>query len=153
MFVTTSAMRMQLASALFTDVDVWGMVELELQIPLLLIGIADARDGSTPKITRTFFAQPTHLERFIAAGTQVGSVDLLSPARMNGNGRWTLEPLQKLWKCAEPTGNRCEWLYQVRDGREYCQSALGTAPDALHKRDCVFSAPASYSQTTRTGTD
>lgn len=146
MFVTNPAMRMQLASALFPDVDVWDSVELELQIPMLLIGVEAEPGSPAPKIAQTFFAQPRHLEQFLAAGTPVGFVELLSPAHMNGNDRWTLEPLQKLWRCVEPSGDQFEWLYEVRDGREYCQSAFGTAPGALRKHDCVFSAPELRSQ-------
>lgn len=137
-------MRTPLASALFTDVDVWDLVELELQIPMLVIGV---KAGLDAKVARTFFAQPRHLEQLLAAGTPIGSVDLLSPAHMNGADRWMLEPLVKLWRCVEPSVEQFEWLYQVRDGREYCQSVLGTAPCALRKRDCVFSNPGLQSQT------
>lgn len=135
-------MRLQLASALFADVDVWDLVELELQIPMLVIGVKAGQGGPTSEVAQTFFAQPKHLEQLLASGAAICSVDLLSPAHMNGRDRWALEPLTTLWRCVEPSVDQFEWLYQVRGGREYCQSAFGTAPRALRKRDCVFSDPA-----------
>lgn len=141
MFVTTPAMRLHLPSQFFTDIDVWDLVELELQIPVLLVKLSEDPVRGGPNVSRTFFAKPTHLREFLqTSGVRVESVDLLSPPRMNETVRWALNPLAELWHCLEPSVQQFAWLYRIADGREYSDSALGTEPQSLRKHNRVFVA-------------
>ena len=141
MFVTTPAMRLLLPSQFSTDFEVWDLVELELQIPILVVKLSGDSVCAEPKLSRTFFAKPSHLQDFLTtAGANVEAVDLLVPSHMNETDGWFLNPLSELWRCMEPAIDQFVWLYRTADGREYSGSALGTAPQLLRKHNLVFAA-------------
>lgn len=51
MFVTTPAMRLLMPSQFSTDFEVWDLVELELQIPILVVKLTGDSVCAEPKLS------------------------------------------------------------------------------------------------------
>lgn len=136
MFVTTQAMRLELASCLVPGVEVWDAVEVELAIPILLL-TATAGDADTV-ISRTFLAKPHHIAS-LGAETDVclSRVDLFSPAHLNGTGAWRLDALSEIWECREPDGV-LSWLFVLADGQHLSDSLHRLPAASLVRVRCVY---------------
>lgn len=141
MFVTTAAMRSMLVSSVFSDAEVWELVEVELAVPLVLITVTNpVEEIDIPVgVRRTFLGMARHLKDFFGSA-QVVRADLFMPAHLNGTTGWSLEQLDEVWRCTEPGSQRSAWVYRVRGDQEYADSALGTRAELLSKTECIFRA-------------
>lgn len=136
MFVTTESMR--IPSLLPHGVHLWKAMEIELLLPILMVSMTQRETETELPLASTFVVLPDHLATLLAAPEFIlDHVDLLSPARINGSGRWMLEPLQALWKCSEPESETVAWLFDV-PGSQYTESIHGTLPNQLKRDRCVF---------------
>jgi hypothetical protein len=139
MFLTTESTRVQ--SVLPRGMHMWTAVEIELMLPLLIVSISHRETPTELPLARTFVVLPDDLTALCASPKFIlEQVDLLSPAHINGSGRWMLEPLRELWKCSEPhSKGTVAWLFQVSN-RTYADSRLCTPADELRRDLCVFDA-------------
>ncbi len=93
MFATSPEMRLPLESLLYPGHDVWGVVEVPLAIPLLVVKVAP-RLPAQSQPPRTFFTKAVHLARFVRTrDTAVLRADLLLPPHMSGHAGWALRRL------------------------------------------------------------
>jgi hypothetical protein len=139
MFLTTESTRVQ--ALLPRGMHMWTAVEIELMLPLLIMSISHREAPTELPLARTFVVLPDDLVALLASPEFIlEQIDLLSPAHINGSGRWMLEPLRELWKCSEPESKgTVAWLFQAPKST-YSESLLCT-PAAELKRDyCVFDA-------------
>lgn len=138
MFVTTQAMRLELASCLLPGVDVWDAVEVELAIPILLLTTNHSQGKSEAAVCRTYFAKPHHIADLgDDCDVTLSTVDLLSPAHLNGTGAWRLDPLAEIWECREPDG-ALSWLFVLSDGRQLSDSLERLPVSHLVRVRCVY---------------
>lgn len=138
MFVTTQAMRLEMASCLVPGVEVWDAVEVELAIPILLLTTTDGNGDTDAVISRTFFAKPHHIANLGAeADVCLSRVDLFSPAHLNGTGAWRLDALSEIWECREPDG-ALSWLFVLDDGQQLSDSLHRLPTADLVRLRCVY---------------
>jgi hypothetical protein len=135
-FVTTQAMRLELASRLVPGVDVWDAIEVELAVPFLLLvaSIGDPNSGTV--ISRTFLAKPHHIADLdTSSDLHLSRVHLFSPPHLNEAGAWRLDPVSEVWECREPTDSALSWLFVLADGRLLADSMQHSpATDLLRHR-------------------
>jgi hypothetical protein len=140
LFVTTQAMRLELASRLVPGVDVWDAVEVELAVPIIFL-IAKSRPASDVVESRIFFVRPHRLAGLRSwADFRVSSVDLLSPPHLNGTGAWRFDPVCEVWECCESTDGAQAWVYVLADGRQLSDSLRHSPAAKLRRRTCVYRA-------------
>jgi len=133
-------MRLELASRLMPGVDVWDAVEVELQVPILLMTIRSTGNSSDGLASRTFFGKPHHLADFgFSSDVQLLSVDLFSPPHLNGTGAWRLGRVSEVWQCRERTDGGTAWLFVLTEGGQISDSLRCSMPEDLLRDRCVYS--------------
>jgi hypothetical protein len=132
-------MRLELASRL-TGVDVWDAVEVELQVPILLITTRTTGNASDGLANRTFFGKPHHLVDFeISSDIQILTVDLFSPPHLNATGAWRLDRVSEVWECCERSDRTVAWLFILADGAQISDSLQCSKPRDLLRTRRVYS--------------
>jgi hypothetical protein len=140
LFVTTSAMRHEVASRLMPGVDVWDAVEVEFQVPILLLSVSPASSSQDGLVRRTFLGKPHHLAQFrTSSELQLSSVALFSPSHLNGTGAWQLDRLSEVWECLDPSDGSRAWLFVLADGRRLTDSLQHTVAENLVREMCRYS--------------
>jgi hypothetical protein len=120
----------------------WKSVEIALPIPLLLVSMTQKETTEELPVPCSFLIQPDDLHSLLSAdGLALEKVDLLAPARINGTSRWSLDPLEELWRCTEPRReDTIAWLFQLHD-RAYAESIHQTPPADLRRERLIFRSP------------
>lgn len=138
MFATNPALRLEIPSALM-EVDVWDSLEIVMPEPFLVVTTSE-RMAEGGNVSRTFLAKAHHLAPVRRSrNMRIQTVDLLSPARVNGSGRWRLDRLNEVWECRDADETHTCWLFRTASGTEFCDSLVGHPPSTLLKDRCVFS--------------
>lgn len=120
MFITNRWAEVNRSHAwLAEDQQAWHFVEQRLLVPWLHITVR--RERGEDACVEVFFLEDIRaLEQFTRMAVE-GAVELslqiVTPGWMNGNGGWSMEPLEAIHE-SEDGLHRC---YTVQSGRHYCQ--------------------------------
>lgn len=92
----------------FTPGQLWAAVELDIQWPWFLVQIA--RRDMEDVIVNTLFLQYSHdLEHLVSQQTPeawIEQVQIVTPAHLNGNAGWAMEPLREVCLMQDRSGER-----------------------------------------------
>lgn len=76
----------------------------------------------------------------------VTEVNIVSPAHMNGVGRWAMEPMTEIWRGAEREAkNQVGFVFVTASGARYLHSVLSNRESELLDLKLIFQAPAADS--------
>ncbi|MDB5956446.1 MAG: hypothetical protein JWP60_3054 [Ramlibacter sp.] len=140
LFATNPALRLEIPSALL-GADVWDSLEIVMLEPVLLVTTSQPTEDGI-HASRTFLVKARHLATMRRSKeVRIDTVDLLSPARVNGNGEWRLHRLNEVWECRDARDTHTAWLFRAVNGAEFCDSPVGDSPSTLVRDRRVFSAP------------
>ena len=127
----------------------WRAVELSLFTPWFMVSFrqSESEEGDGFEIGRTLLlADALSLEQFIQQdlGPQIkiDSVQIVTPAHMNGSDHWKMDKLRAVWSAQEPdVEGQTTNLYETSEGVWYANSMLGTSIDNLKAKTIRFSSP------------
>lgn len=141
LFATNPALRLDVHSALL-GADVWDSLEIVMVEPVLLVTTSQPIEDDI-RASRAFLVKAQHLATMRRSKeVRIDTVDLLSPARVNGTAGWRLDRLNEVWKCRDPDDTHIAWLFCLASGAKFCDSPVNDPPSKLVREQCVFSAEA-----------
>lgn len=154
MFITDTAFRSPV-SDLFGDASVtyWHATELALHHSWFLVTVRQVEsDDDAFVVGRTMMlSRASDVEDLIqqnSAGLlRFESVQVITPAHVNGSEHWKMDPLLAVWVADEPSfpGQIAE-VYETSEGVKYVISMLGTPIDQLRHQALRFRAPVQKSR-------
>ena len=110
----------------------WSHVTLKLEAPWFHIAFnVQASDGS--KRQNVIFV--TDIRDLVNINNdklfEIEQVYLVSPERINKNGKWMMEPVSKILAGLEPEYDLSAYIYVLENGNRYMDSDLGTKEQQL----------------------
>ncbi|WJM95276.1 hypothetical protein QEP73_17040 [Pseudomonas defluvii] len=116
----------------YAEARVWRYVEQELMYPWFYLQVA--RMGSAETDTSMLMIQHAQdiavMVRSEAPYWRLEQIQIVTPAHMNGVGRWLMEPLQRITMVDSPSlGGPCE-CYEVSTGNRYAIAGSGVLENA-----------------------
>lgn len=139
LFATNPALKLEVPSAIL-DTDVWDSLEIVVLEPVLVVTASQKIEHGV-HTSRTFLAKARHLATMgESRDVRIETVDLMSPARVNGSAGWRLDRLNAVWKCRDPDDTHIAWLFCSASGAKFCDSPVNDPPSKLVREQCVFSA-------------
>lgn len=139
LFATNPALKLAVPSAIW-DTDVWDSLEIVMLEPVLVVTASQQIEHGV-HTGRTFLAKARHLAVMgETRDVRIETVDLMSPARVNGSAGWRLDRLNEVWKCRDLDDTHIAWLFCSASGAEFCDSPVNDPPSKLVREQCVFSA-------------
>lgn len=104
----------------FTPAQLWAAVELDVQWPWFLVQVA--RRDRQDVIVNALFLQYSHdLEHLVSQQTPqawIQQVQIVTPAHLNGQGGWAMEPLLEVCLMQDGSGER-GLLFRAENNTRY----------------------------------
>ncbi|OOQ44578.1 hypothetical protein AO361_15840 [Pseudomonas fluorescens] len=141
MFRTYLHTAIPLSSRLEPDLQLWPYVEQILTLPWFYATVTRSQ-GDVVSKEMLLISDVLTLEHFqlgLSSG-QVEDILLVSPASMNGQGRWLMEPVQEISYVPSSQLWRSHYLYVVAGGRNYTNNCdPGLEAEQSNRSRIVFS--------------
>lgn len=137
MFETSISAEISCPPIFGLDLRLWSYVHLSLHIPWFHVEyeICDINDQYLRQILfLSDIEQLLNLQE--EQGSMIVQVDLVSPACVNQQGCWKMEPLCEIWTGVEPKSGQESTVFVVKSGARYVDSNLSESD--LGAFQCVF---------------
>jgi len=124
----------------------WFYVSYPLHLPWFYVTYStEIEDGSLRRmLCLTRVDDLLQLSQY--EGYSVTEVNIVVPGYMNGQGKWTMEPLAEVWSGTEPEAEKqTGYVFVTATGARYLHSALAVRESQLLGIERIFQTPTSDS--------
>lgn len=133
--------------AIFADdgMRAWRYVSYPLSLPWFYISyLTTSPEGDSQSQMLCLTNVDDLLSASQSKGAQITEANLVVPWHMNGQDRWTMEPLVEVWVGKEPEAhNQAGYIFVTASGARYLHSGLSDRESELLDLKRIFQMPAS----------
>ena len=140
MFETNDFARMNNPLSLFgDDSHLWSHVSLRIHVPWFYVTYSMDYDDGSKRVNILFVSNINDLVSMNSeTSIQVEQVYLVSPGHLNKSEEWLMEPIGEILVGLEPKHDQAVYIYIVKNGNRYIDSALGSKEAVLRDITTIY---------------